>query len=406
MAERSEGATGKVVVAGTLDTKRREVLFVRDRIAAAGLPTLLIDIGIRSDDDAADVTAAEVAVHHPDGPSAVFVDDRGDAVVNMAIALERFLLGGPPVVGMIGLGGSGGTGMIAPAMRALPVGLPKVMVSTLASGDVSDYVGASDMFMHHPITDIAGMNSVLRRVLANAADAMVGMVSAPPLAGEADKPALGLTMFGVTTPCVTRVADRLEADFDCLIFHATGTGGRAMEHLADAGELAGILDLTTTEICDFLLGGVLSAGEDRLGAAQRRQIPYVGACGALDMINFWSLDSLPERFRQRRLHRHNAQVTLVRTTADDCSRIGRWIGHRLNAFPGPVEFLLPLRGLSALDIEGGVFHDPEANAALFDALRTTVNETETRTLREVDAHINDPAFAGAVIEAFARVRAL
>jgi uncharacterized protein (UPF0261 family) len=396
----------KVYVVTTLDTKKAEAVYVRDLIEAAGVVTTLVDVGTRSDDAEADITAAEVARHHPEGAAAVFCDDRGNAITAMAAALRRLVASRDDIGGIIGLGGSGGTSIIAPAMQTLPVGVPKIMVSTLASSDVSAYVGPSDIFMHHPVTDLAGLNRVSRRVLANAAHAMAGMMTHTQPAIDDSKPALGLTMFGVTTACVNALTEALQGDYDCLVFHATGTGGRCLEQLVDGGDLVGVVDITTTEVCDFLLGGVLSAGEDRLGAIARTGVPYVGSCGALDMVNFFGMDSVPERYRARRLYRHNANVTLMRTNAEECARIGRWIGDKLNACDGPVAFLLPLKGLSAIDVEGAAFYDPDADAALFQALHETVVQTERRQLHAIDTAINDPAFVAAAVEALRRVMAL
>src|ERR1700677_162902 len=238
------------------------------------------------------------------------------------------------------------------------------MVSTLASCDVDPYLDVSDTAMTPSITDLAGLNSVSRVVLRNAAFAIAGMAAAG-VAGEEGNASIGLTMFGVTTPCVTRVVETLRDRYDCLVFHATGTGGRTMEKLADSDRLVGVIDVTTTEVCDHLMGGVLSAGPDRLGAIARRRLPYVGSVGALDMVNFWALDSVPERFRGRNLHVHNPQVTLMRTTSEECQRIGGWIAEKLNACEGQVRFLIPEKGVSALDLTGGAFFDPEADAALF-----------------------------------------
>jgi uncharacterized protein (UPF0261 family) len=279
------------------------------------------------------------------------------------------------------------------------------MVSTLAAGDVGAYVDISDITMTPSITDLAGLNSVSRTILRNAAFAIVGMASAGP-AAEGAKPSIGLTMFGVTTPCVTRIVETLRDRFDCLVFHATGTGGRTMEKLADSGKLVGVIDATTTEVCDHLVGGVLSAGPDRLGAIARRRLPYVGSVGALDMVNFWGIDSVPDRFRRRNLHVHNPQVTLMRTTPEECRRIGAWIAEKLNACEGPVRFLIPEKGVSALDIAGGAFFDPEADAALFEALSDGLRETPDRRLVRLPLHINDPAFSDALVGAFLEVATL
>jgi uncharacterized protein (UPF0261 family) len=289
-------------------------------------------------------------------------------------------------------------------MRALPIGVLKIMVSTLASGDVAPFVDVSDIVMMPSITDMAGLNSVSRMVLRNAAFAIVGMAAAP-VAREASKPSIGLTMFGVTTPCVTRVVEKLRDRYDCLVFHATGTGGRAMEKLADSDKLAAVIDVTTTEVCDNLFGGVLSAGPDRLGAIARRRLPYVGSVGALDMVNFWGLQIVPEQFRRRNLHVHNPQVTLMRTTPEECRQIGSSIAEKLNACDGPVRFLIPEKGVSALDIVGGPFFDSDADAALFDAVENCLRATPDRRIIRLSRHINDPAFSDALVENFLEIAA-
>ena len=403
MNNRGQSPNGRIYIVGTFDTKKAELLYVRDLIEATGIPTTLVDVGIRSKEATPDIKPAEIASYHPDGPAAVFLDDRGQAVTGMSAALYRLIQTKSDIAGMIGLGGSGGSAITTPAMRSLPIGIPKMMVSTMASGDVSAYVGPSDMFMLNPITDVAGLNRVLKRVLANAAHAIVGMVSHPLPDIDDSKPALGLTMFGVTTPCVSAISTALKPDYDCLIFHATGTGGRAMEHLVDAGELSGVIDITTTEVCDLLFDGVQSAGESRLDSIARSSVPYVGSCGALDMVNFRGVESVPDRYKNRNLYIHNAQVTLMRTTVDECAEMGRWIGRKLNACSGPVEFLLPLKGVSSISVEGAVFHDSEADSALFEALMETVEQTDTRNITSVAADINDPIFISAALDAFSRV---
>ena len=393
-------------VIGTMDTKAEEMIFVRDLIRDSGIGTILIDVGIRSDNDEADITPSTLASHHPNGPDAVFVDDRGTAVSAMSLALRRFMATRDDVGGLIGLGGSGGTVMITPAMRDIPIGIPKLMVSTLASGDVANFVGPSDIMMIYPVTDLANcLNRVSRRILANAACGLAGMMKTPEQAADLHKPAIGMSMFGVTTPCVTAIVSQLEADYDCLVFHATGTGGRSLEKLIDQGDISAVLDITTTEICDLLVGGVLSAGEDRLDAVARAKIPFIGSCGALDMVNFWGLDSVPERFRSRTLYRHNDEITLMRTSAEECQQIGDWIGGKLNACDGEVDFFLPMKGVSALDIKGGAFFDPTANEALFSAIRSRVKPSARRRLHDIDLHINDPQFADIVVETFKQVMA-
>ncbi|WP_170783199.1 Tm-1-like ATP-binding domain-containing protein [Ruegeria lacuscaerulensis] len=395
--------TKRAYVIGTADTKGPELRYVRDLIDAAGMETVLVNVGTKGGETGMEVTAASVAACHPDGPAAVFVNDRGQAVTEMSRALTAFVLGRDDLGGIIGLGGSGGSGIIAPAMQALPIGVPKVLVSTLASGDVSAYVGASDVNMFHPVTDVSGLNRVSRRLLGNAAHALAGMMANDVPENTDDRPALVLSMFGVTTPAVQAITEGLADDYDCLVFHATGSGGRSMEQLVDQGDVAGVLDITTTEICDLIVGGMLSAGEDRLDSIARSKLPYVGSCGALDMANFWAPDTVPAQFKGRNFYHHNAQVTLMRSTAEECAQIGAWIGNKLNACDGPVRFLLPLRGVSALDIEGGAFHDPAANDALFQALRDTVTQTPDRQLIELDMHINDPDFAEAAIANFKEI---
>ncbi|MEM5544328.1 Tm-1-like ATP-binding domain-containing protein [Sulfitobacter sp. AS92] len=390
----------KAYVVGTADTKAAELCYVRDLIAAAGQETVLVNVGIQGGEEGVDVTAAEVAACHSEGPVAVFVNDRGQAVVEMAHALTAFLQGRDDIGGIIGLGGSGGSGIIAPAMQALPIGTPKVLVSTLASGDVSAYVGASDVNMFHPVTDVSGLNRISRRLLGNAAHAMAGMMQFKISVVQDDRPAVVLSMFGVTTAAVQMITEGLEDRFDCLVFHATGNGGRSMEQLISQGDVTGVLDITTTEICDLLTGGFLSAGEERLDSIAQTKLPYVGSCGALDMANFWGPETVPAQFKDRQFYHHNAQVTLMRATPEDSAQIGAWIGEKLNKCDGPVRFLLPLRGVSALDIQGGPFHNPAASNALFNALRATVVQTRDRQLVELDMHINDPAFAEAAISNF------
>jgi uncharacterized protein (UPF0261 family) len=390
----------RVHVVGTYDTKGEELAYLAGLIRAQGLAVTEVDVGTREPAAGVDVTAAEVAAFHPQGASAVLgLSDRGTAVAAMGEAFARFLASRGDVAAVIGLGGGGGTSIVTAGMRALPYGVPKLMVSTLASGDVSPYVDVSDIAFMPSVTDLAGLNGLSRVILHNAAQAIAGMARTPAVAGEG-KPSLGLTMFGVTTTCVMAIVDRLKADYDCMVFHATGTGGRTMEKLADSGLLAGVLDITTTEVCDLLFGGVLPATADRFGAIARTRLPYVGSVGALDMVNFWAVDTVPAAFKGRNLYRHNPNVTLMRTTAEECRQIGEWIGGRLNACEGEVRFLIPEKGVSALDVEGGAFFDPQADAALFDAIERTVTHTARRRIIRLPLHINDPAFAHAAAETF------
>ena len=390
----------RVYVAGTCDTKGAELAYVRQLIAAQDVPAVLVDLSTQPHDAGADIAAAEVAAHHPDGPQAVFTGDRGRSVAAMAAAFACFMQSRDDVAGVLGLGGSGGTALVAPAMRALPIGTPKLLVSTIASGNVAPYVGPSDIAMMYSVTDLAGLNRISRIVLANAANAMAGMARAAPPESVADRPALGLTMFGVTTPCVNRLVQLLGDSFDCLVFHATGTGGQSMEKLADSGLLAGVIDVTTTEVCDLLVGGVFPCTEDRLGAIARTGLPYAGSCGALDMVNFGALDTVPAQFWERNLYAHNPQVTLMRTTPEENARFGRWIGERLNRCDGPVRFLLPEGGVSLLDMPGQPFHDPKADAALFDVLEESVRQTDRRRLIRVPHAVNDPGFADVMLSQF------
>jgi uncharacterized protein (UPF0261 family) len=395
----------RVYVVGTADTKGEELAYVKARVAEMGLPSLVVDVGTRGPTIKVDVPARDVAAFHPGGPDQVFgTDDRGIAVAAMSVAFARFVGSRTDIAGIVGIGGGGGTSIATAGMRALPVGLPKLMVSTLASGDVSAYVDVSDIAMMHSVTDIAGLNRISRVVLANAAHAIAGMARLPP-PQAAEKASVGLTMFGVTTPCVTQVTEALRGEYDCLVFHATGTGGRAMEKLTDSGMLVGLIDVTTTEICDLLFEGVLSAGPDRLGAIARTRVPYVGSVGALDMVNFRAFDTVPEKYRRRNLYRHNPQVTLMRTTAEENRLIGEWIAERLNRCEGPVRFLIPEKGVSALDAPGKQFFDPEADGALFAALERSVRRTEKRRLIRLPHHINDPEFSTALVENFREISA-
>ena len=329
--------------------------------------------------------------------------DRGAAVTAMSEALVRYVTAehaAGRICGMIGIGGSGGTALITPAMRALPIGLPKLMVSTVASGQVAPYVGCCDIMMMYSVVDVAGINRVSRGVLANAAHAIAGMVTHTPPDGDL-KPTIGLTMFGVTTPCVTAVRSALESrGFDCLVFHATGAGGQAMEKLVASGMINGVMDLTTTEVADEVVGGVFAAGPARFDAILEARIPYVMSLGAMDMVNFGARETMPSQFRDRRLHVHNAQVTLMRTTPQENRLCARWIAAKINRSTSPLTILIPEGGVSSLDAPGQPFHDPEADAALFHELRSRVQTTPQRQIRALPWHINDPRFAAAAVEAY------
>jgi uncharacterized protein (UPF0261 family)/ABC-type branched-subunit amino acid transport system ATPase component len=395
------GRRGIVYVCGTLDTKGDELRFMRDIIKDQGVRVALVDLSTSGKPSGADVPPTSVAVFHPRGSAGVFTGDRGTAVAGMTVAFERWISKRSDVAGVVAAGGSGGTALVAPAFRALPVGVPKLIVSTVASGNTEQYVGPSDITMMHSVADVQGINSITREVLGNAANAVAGMAKARVLAKPAvDKPAIGLTMFGVTTPAVQRVVADLETDYDCLVFHATGTGGRAMEKLLSTGMLNAVVDLTTTEICDMVAGGVFAADETRFDAMITDGRPYIGACGALDMVNFNAPDTVPEQYRGRLLYEHNPQITLMRTTPEENTRMGRFIGEKLNQMNGVVRFILPEGGISALDAPGQPFWDPAANKALFDALEETVRTTANRQLVRTLYHINAPEFADLVIKTF------
>ena len=393
-------------VVGTADTKGEELKYVKDVLKMAGVDAQIVDLGPISQDTSVDVTAAKVATFHPRGADAVHKEtDRGQAVTAMSVAFEAWVDAHVADIGaMIGLGGSGNTALVTPGMRKLPIGVPKVMVSTVASGNVAPYVGPNDIAMMYSVVDIAGLNSISRKVLGNAACFIAGAMKFKlPTPPENELPNVGLTMFGVTTPCVNYISDKFKGKYECFVFHATGTGGQTMEKLTDSGRFIGLIDSTTTEVADLLMGGVMSAGEDRLGSVARTKIPYVGSCGALDMVNFGALETVPEKYKNRKLHVHNAQVTLMRTSPEENKLMGEWIGHKLNACDGEVRFLIPEKGVSIIDVEGMPFHDPEADKALFDALERTVKKTEKRKLIRLPYAINDPEFSEALCQHFLEI---
>jgi uncharacterized protein (UPF0261 family) len=461
----------------TMDTKGEEIGFIASIIRATGADVVTVDVGTLSPPTVAPGIAREtVAARHPGGAAAVLgKTDRGQAVAAMSDALTAFILkqhAQGKIAGVIGIGGSGGTALIAPAMRALPVGLPKLLVSTVASGNVAQYVGASDIAMMYSVTDVAGLNRVSRVVLGNAARAIAGMVqvtdlgtppadqlqgrpvgrvltkmgrtsrervvealmeqkksglrlgeilvrmgyvspgdlesalvaqkgAAPSTASLSDRPAIGLTMFGVTTPCVTAVRKALEPTYDCLTFHATGTGGQAMEKLVESGLIdAGVIDVTTTEVADFIAGGVFPCLPSRFDILLQKRIPFVLSVGALDMVNFGPREIIPAKYAGRKFHVHNPQVTLMRTNVEENQAAATFIAQKLNRATAPFTLLIPEHGVSALDIEGGPFHDPAANRALFDTLESAIEKSPGRLVRRLPHHINDPHFANALVQAF------
>ena len=390
-------------IVATYDTKKDEAEFIKSLIIKTGLNVKTIDVSTQVFSSIADINNDIVAAHHPQGKNAVFCGDRGKAIGAMSLAFQAYLLAQTDVAGIIGLGGSGGTAIISPALQALPIGTPKLMVSTMASGDVSNYIGASDINILYSVTDIAGINRISRKVLINAAHQIAGAVYFQAQALENDKPAIGLTMFGVTTPCITGITQALNDQYDCIVFHATGAGGKSMEKLIDSKLLSGVFDITTTEVCDYLFGGVLACDGDRFGAIAREKIPAVLSCGALDMINFGHKNTIPEHHQDRLFYEHNEQVTLMRTTAKENALMGQWIGDKLNRCAGPIRFLIPLKGFSALDKEGAPFWSPEANKTFITALEATLQQNNHRQIIKLPYHINDPEFIQAALENFKEI---
>ncbi|MEP1537006.1 MAG: Tm-1-like ATP-binding domain-containing protein [Paracoccaceae bacterium] len=388
--------SGSAIVAGTFDTKAAELNYIADQLRAADVPVRTVDLSTRLPQSKADVQPKDVAACHPDGAKAVQTGDRGSAVAAMSVAFENWVQGNlDGIAGLISAGGTGGTALASPAMRSLPVGVPKVLVSTVASGDVGPYVGPSDMTMMYSVTDVQGLNPISLQVLGNAAAALAGMITFAPkqTSSSAHKTGLGLTMFGVTTTAVQAIVAQLETDFEPYVFHATGVGGRSMEKLVDGGFIQAVIDTTTTEVCDLLFGGVFEATEDRFGAVIRTKVPYVGSVGALDMVNFGAPPTVPEKYAGRLFYEHNPQVTLMRTTVAENKEMGEWIVAKLNQMEGPVRFLLPNGGVSALDAPDMPFEDTNARNALFDAIRSGFRESENRKLIDTPHHINDPEFA-------------
>ena len=383
----------------TYDTKSLEIEFVANCIRELGATVRTVDVSTKfTSNEAADINASGLT-----NGADLSQLDRGVAVSKMSDSLQRFLVSehsANQVAGVIGIGGSGGTALITAAMRSLPIGLPKLMVSTMASGNVAPYIDCSDITMVYSVVDVAGLNRVSTTILANAAHAIKGMVLYQP-PGLQIRQTLGMTMFGVTTPCVNAVRELLERQgFDCLTFHATGSGGRAMEKLVESGMITGVLDITTTEVADEIVGGVLSAGDQRFDAMIKQAIPLVVSVGAVDMVNFGAIDTVPEQFRTRNLHVHNAQVTLMHTTPQENQLIARWIANKLNGSTAPVTILIPEGGVSMLDAPGQPFHEPDADAALFSELETQVQQTDFRQIVRLPYHINDPAFAQAAVDHF------
>lgn len=391
-----------MVLLGALDTKGIEYGFLSEQLRGHGVEVLLVDFGIIGQPSVvADVSSDEVA--RAAGSSLTELrasQDRGAGLEVMARGATEILAGLASqrrVQGAMALGGTGGTSVASEAFRALPLGVPKLIVSTAASGNTAPYIAETDLVLMPSVTDVAGLNRLLQRVISNAAGAMAGMLSAPPIAEDA-RPSIGASMFGVTTPCVDEARRLLDSDgFETLVFHMTGIGGRTLEQLVRQRWVDGVLDVTTTELADELVGGVFDAGPSRLTGAAALGIPQVVSVGALDMVNFGPMNTVPERFRERRLHKHNSSVTLMRTTPSECAELGTRFAERVSASIGPVSVFLPLKGISLIAVEGGPFYDPEADKALFDAIRARLDLSRVK-LVEVDTHINDPEFARAMVD--------
>ena len=394
-----------VVLAGTLDTKGNEYAYVQDRLREHGVDVILVDVGVLGEPLVTPDIGREVVVAAGGAELAELVAarDRGRAIEAMAAglgAVVRELHEAGKLDALLGLGGGGGSALLAAAMRELPIMVPKLLVSTMIGGETRSFASVTGITVMHAIVDIAGLNHISERVFTQAAAAAAAMAQARATArpAGADRPLLGATMFGVTTPCVTVARERLEAlGYEVLVFHATGTGGKTLEHLVRDGTITGVLDTTTTELADDLVGGVLSAGPDRLEAAGELGIPQVVSLGALDMVNFGPMETVPTQFKNRLLYKHNPSVTLMRTTPEECAELGKRLAQKLNQARGPVTLFLPLRGISSIATAGQVFHDPDADAALIGAIRETISSHVT--VREIDTDINDPAVATAMADA-------
>lgn len=385
-----------VAIAGTFDTKGKEFKFIKDLVEARGFNTFCIHTGVFEPQFTPEVSNAEItAAVGVDINDLVEKKDRAAATDALSRGMEKLipqLYAQGKFDGILSTGGSGGTSMVTPAMRALPIGVPKVMVSTMAAGNVEQYVGTSDVIMVPSIVDVEGLNEISKKIFTNAVNMICGMLHFDSTVEKDDKPLLAATMFGVTTPCVKAAKAYLEEQgYEVLVFHATGAGGKSMEALINAGFIKGVLDMTTTEWCDEVVGGVLSAGPNRLEAAGLNSVPQVVSVGALDMVNFGPIDTVPEQFKNRKLYKHNPTVTLMRTTAEEVKEIGEAIASKLNMAKGKTTLMLPLKGVSGIDVEGGPFYDAQVDQVLFDTLRKGVGANVE--VVEMDHAINDEEFA-------------
>jgi len=391
---------GIVLVAGTMDTKAAELRYVRDILRRNGLTARLADLSLRSSVTGADIPSHEIATIDTNTNRPL-----GDRVGQMADAFEEYVSKRPDIQGIIALGGSSGSAVAAPGLRALPLGIPKILVTTMASGDISPYIRGSDVIVIPSVADISGLNQITGQILANAANSLSGMVKARQKTGQiqVERPSVALSMFGITTPCVTNLSKLLAENYECITFHATGWGGQSMEALVAEGQVSVVCDITTTEIADEIAGGILSAGAQRLDVFSRINVPYLGAAGALDTVNFGAHNTLPSWAEDRTLFMHNPHVTLMRTNVEECQKIGTFIAEKLNKMLGAFVFLLPEGGLSHIDRSGGPFENKEANEALFTAIETGVEQSSNRRVLRVPYHINSMEFTRAALRAFRQI---
>lgn len=398
----------KIFIVATFDTKAQEANFLKKTIMDLQLPVVTVDISTTNQNNNADIKQTDVAKFHTESIEKIFCADRGKAIATMSLAFKKFIKSRDDIGAILGIGGSSGTAIICDGMKELPIGLPKIMVSTMASQDISPYIGSCDIAMLYSVTDFVSINKISSKILTNAAGAIAGayLQSTQNKHNCSSLPGVGLTMFGVTTQAVEGIINQLKNNYDCSVFHATGVGGKSMEKLLESDFFAGIIDLTTTEVCDYLFGGVLACSEDRFGAIARAKKPAIISCGALDMINFGSYDSVPAKFKTRLLYKHNAEVTLMRTNIEENIKIGEWIAHKINQCNSEIRFIIPEGGVSALDSELQPFWDPQADKALFSAINKNLQITNKRKLIKTPYHINSPEFIKIVVEQFNEIMSI
>ena len=395
-----------IYIVGTCDTKYEELKYLKQKITENDVKAKLIDVSTTINKNNADISNNEIAKFLPEGINSIFKEkNRGVAIENMSKALKLFISNLNDLAGLIGIGGSGGTSLITPSMQELQIGVPKLMISTVASGNTASYIGSSDIMMMYSVVDFASINNIMEEILSNAANAISGMVKNKELSIPKKKSnkSIGLTMFGVTTPCVEAIVNKIEKKFECFVFHATGSGGKSLEKLVESNLIDGVIDITTTEVCDYLIGGVFPCANTRFDVFEKKPIPYFGSVGAVDMVNFHELSSVPEKYKKRNLYIHNKQVTLMRTTKEENRKIGLWIVNKLNKMIGKVRFFLPLKGVSLLDSPSQPFHNPEANNELFKTIEENFITTKDKKIIKVDANINDIVFVEKVIEEFIKI---